>query len=68
MQMLEADFGIAIVPSSSSRPPTLVRASIVGLDLRRTIYLYGVAGRERTPVASAAVKLLRAYNWGRSLN
>ena len=68
MQLLEADFGIAIVPSSSSRPPTLVRASIVGLDLRRTIYLCGVAGRERTPVASAAVKLLRAYNWGRSLN
>jgi DNA-binding transcriptional LysR family regulator len=68
MQMLEADFGIAIIPSSSSRPPTLVRASIVGLDLRRTIYLYGVAGRERTPVASAAVKLLRAYNWGRLLN
>jgi DNA-binding transcriptional LysR family regulator len=68
MQMLEAGFGVAIVPSSSSRFPSLLRVSIMGLDLQRTVYLYGVAGRERTPVASAAMKLLRACNWSKALN
>ena len=33
--------------------------------LRRTVYLYGVAGRQRTPVASAVLKMLRAADWSR---
>jgi hypothetical protein len=36
------------------------------LDLSRTIYLYGVAGRQRTAVASTLMKMLRACDWSRS--
>jgi hypothetical protein len=32
-------------------------------ELKRTIQLYGVAGRQRTAVASAMMKMLRAYDW-----
>jgi hypothetical protein len=36
--------------------------------MHRTVYLYGVAGRERTAVASAILKLLRATDWSRQTN
>jgi len=39
--------------------------AVDGVDLRRNVYLYGVAGRERTSVASAFLKLLRAADWSR---
>ena len=34
-----------------------------GLDARRTVHLYGVAGRERTAVASAVMRMLRGADW-----
>jgi hypothetical protein len=37
------------------------------VELRRTVYLYGVAGRQRTPVAAAILKMLRAADWSRHL-
>jgi hypothetical protein len=36
---------------------------VTGIEIERTIYLYGVAGRQRTAVASAMMKMLRAYDW-----
>jgi DNA-binding transcriptional LysR family regulator len=63
--LVEANLGVAVVPNSTQGPPALTRASINGLDLSRTVYLYAVAGRERTAVASAAFKLLRAGNWSK---
>ncbi|MDI1263212.1 MAG: LysR family transcriptional regulator [bacterium] len=63
IKLLEADIGIAIVPCSATMPGTLRHAAIDGLDIRRTVQLFGVAGRERTAVASAAIKLLRSANW-----
>jgi hypothetical protein len=35
------------------------------LELNRTVYLYGVAGRQRTAVASTLMKMLRACDWSR---
>jgi DNA-binding transcriptional LysR family regulator len=61
--LLEAGVGVAIVPHSTVGSPKLTRAPIKGLDLRRSIYLYGVAGRQRTAVATALMKLLRSANW-----
>ena len=61
--LLEAGFGVAFVPNSAQSPVTLKRTSVNGLSLERTIYLYGVAGRQRTAVASAMMKMLRAYDW-----
>jgi len=51
------------LPRSIEAPTSLVRAPVDGIDLRRTIYLYGVAGRQRTAVASTFMKMLRAAAW-----
>jgi DNA-binding transcriptional LysR family regulator len=63
IELLEADIGIAVVPDTSTIPPTLKRAAVEGLDARRTVHLYGVAGRERTAVASAVMRMLRGADW-----
>ena len=63
IELLEADIGIAVVPDTASIPPTLKRATVEGLDARRTVHLYGVAGRERTAVASAVMRMLRGADW-----
>jgi DNA-binding transcriptional LysR family regulator len=66
--LLEADIGIAIVPDTSPIPQTLQRAAVDGLDARRTVNLYGVAGRERTAVASAVMRMLRGADWRQFLD
>ncbi|MBR1159710.1 LysR family transcriptional regulator [Bradyrhizobium elkanii] len=63
VELLEAGFGIAVVPDTSRIPQTLKRTSVEGLDARRTVNLYGVAGRERTAVASAVMRMLRGTDW-----
>jgi len=65
--LLEAGFGVAYVPRSVSFPHTLKRASVNGIELKRTVYLYGVAGRQRTAAAAAILKMLRAADWSRRL-
>ena len=47
----------------TSRPLTLTRATVSGLDARRTVNLYGVAGRQRTAVANAVMRMLRGADW-----
>jgi DNA-binding transcriptional LysR family regulator len=66
--LVEAGFGFAVVPRSETIPGTITRMAVNGIDLRRSVYLYGVAGRERTAVASALMKLVRAADWSRSVN
>ncbi|MGY3487097.1 DNA-binding transcriptional LysR family regulator [Bradyrhizobium sp. USDA 4011] len=66
--LLEADIGVAILPDTSPIPQTLKRAAVDGLDARRTVNLYGVAGRERTAVASAVMRMLRGANWRQFLD
>jgi DNA-binding transcriptional LysR family regulator len=65
LSLLEAGVGVALTPRSTQSPATLVRISVADLELKRTISLYGVAGRQRTAVASAMMKMLRAYDWSR---
>ena len=68
MTLLEADIGVAIVPRSALVASPLMRAPIKGLELPRTVYLYGVAGRQRSAVASTIMKMLRGTNWAPKLN
>jgi len=68
IELLEADIGVAVVPRTSPIPQTLKRATINGLDARRTVHLFGVAGRERTAVASAVMRMLRGADWGLCLD
>ncbi|MGE5261136.1 MAG: LysR family transcriptional regulator [Actinomycetota bacterium] len=65
ISLLEAGLGVALVPRSTQSPPSLMRIGVTDMDVRRTIYLYGVAGRQRTTVAAAMMKMLRAYDWSR---
>ena len=63
--LLEVGLGVAFVPRSVSRPETLKQAPVKGTELGRSIYLYAVAGRQRTAAASAVLKMLRAADWSR---
>jgi DNA-binding transcriptional LysR family regulator len=61
--LLSAKAGAAVVPTTLADRGRLVRIPIRGLDLRRTVCLYGVAGRQRTAAANAVLKVLRALSW-----
>jgi DNA-binding transcriptional LysR family regulator len=65
--LLESDFGVAFAPRSMPRPDSVKQTAVTGVELRRTVYLYGVAGRQRTPVAAAILKMLRAADWSRHM-
>jgi DNA-binding transcriptional LysR family regulator len=63
--LIEADFGVALAPRSLRVPASLAKVPIDQLELSRTVYVYGVAGRQRTAVAAAMLKMLRAADWSR---
>ena len=63
LALLDANIGIGFLPRTVSTPPSLVRAALPGFDLGRTVCLYGVAGRQRSPVAATFMKMLRAAKW-----
>jgi DNA-binding transcriptional LysR family regulator len=63
IELVEADIGIAMMPYTSPVPESLKRAAVSGIDARRTVSLYGVAGRQRTAVANAVMRLLRGADW-----
>src|SRR5215467_9843928 len=66
--LVEADFGIALAPRSMYSPVDLAKVSVSEIELSRTVYVYGVAGRQRTAVAAAMLKMLRAADWSRYSN
>jgi DNA-binding transcriptional LysR family regulator len=68
IELLEADIGVAVIPHTATIPDTLKRTSVEGLDSRRTVHLYGVAGRQRTAVASAVMRMLRGADWQQVLS
>lgn len=68
VELVEAGVGVGVMPDTSLIPQSLIRATLDGLDARRTVHLYGVAGRERTAVASAVMRLLRGADWRGHLN
>ncbi|MGA2129368.1 MAG: LysR family transcriptional regulator [Xanthobacteraceae bacterium] len=68
IMLLEANIGVAVVPRSAAKSTVLARLPVDGLDVRRTVYLYGVAGRQRTPVATTVMKMLRGADWSRHLD
>ena len=65
MSLLEAGLGAALVPRSTQSPATLMRIAVNGVEVKRTVHLDGVAGRQRTAVVSAMMKMLRADDWSR---
>jgi hypothetical protein len=63
MKLAEAGFGIGVLPASTSLPASLRRKALRGADLERTVHLYNVAGRGRSPACTALMKCLRARDW-----
>ena len=63
LALLEANIGIGFLPRTVNAPQSMVRTGVSGFDLARTVCLYGVAGRQRSPVAATFMKLLRAAKW-----
>lgn len=63
VRMIDAELGIGILPASATCPPSLRKIAIRGASLDRTVNLYSVAGRERSPAGAALMKLLRARDW-----
>ncbi len=61
--LLEASSGVAIVPMSAPLPAALKRAKLSGLSLTRTVFVYAVAGRQRSAPASALLNILRASDF-----
>lgn len=62
-----AEFGVAIMPASAMNAARIRHLCCSGLDLRRTVAIYSVAGRARSREASALLNLVRSADWSRRL-
>ena len=60
---LQQGFGVAFAPQSMLFSNCVKRVLVTGLGLRRNVSLYGVAGRQCSPVANMIMKMLR--DWSR---
>jgi DNA-binding transcriptional LysR family regulator len=63
LKLIESGVGIAILPKSTATGADVTRILIEDLELSRTIFLFGIAGRQRSAIASTMAKLLRAADW-----
>lgn len=61
--LLEANAGIGFLPASSPHSTTLRRLPLKGRRFHRTVAVHGVAGRQRSAVATTLLNLLRATDW-----
>ncbi len=68
LALIEANFGIAVGPSTATSSEKLVRLPVEGLDVKRVITLYGIAGRRRSAAAATLLNLMRATDWSRTIN
>lgn len=60
LTLLEANAGVALLPRNARCSERLCALEVAELDMCRTVYLYEVAGRRRSPAASGLMKILRA--------
>jgi DNA-binding transcriptional LysR family regulator len=67
-RLLEANFGIALLPASGARSDRLRWKPVKDAVLKRSIAAYSVAGRRRSAAASTLLNLLRARDWTPFLN
>jgi DNA-binding transcriptional LysR family regulator len=65
--LLQAGLGVAFLPRSAAGGTGLAQLPTPGLEMTRQVFLYAVAGRQRTPAGDALLKLLRARDWLRHL-
>ncbi|MDX2204999.1 MAG: LysR family transcriptional regulator [Hyphomicrobiaceae bacterium] len=63
--LLKTRQGIALLPDTLARDAELRRVRVRELEQARKVFLYGVAGRPRSPAGDMFMKLLRARDWSR---
>ena len=63
--LVEANIGVALAPRSALRDSGFVRHMAPNIDLRRTVAVYTVAGRPRSPEAATLLSQIRAMEWDR---
>lgn len=61
--LIRANLGIAVLPKSGAQGPGLSLKTLDGFDLKRSVAIYGVAGRKRSTAATTFLNLLRARDW-----
>jgi DNA-binding transcriptional LysR family regulator len=61
--LLAEGIGIGIAPESTSNSGTMKLLAVDGLDTKRTVYVYGVAGRQRSAAGNTLIKMMRAADW-----
>lgn len=61
--LVEANIGVALAPRSALRDFGFVRHMAPNIDLRRTVAIYTVAGRPRSPEAATLLSQIRAMEW-----
>ena len=65
MAILAAGLGVGMAPESTSMSPEIKLIEVDGFDMQRTVYVYAVAGRQRSMAASTLIKMMRASDWSR---
>jgi DNA-binding transcriptional LysR family regulator len=61
--LVEVKAGLGFLPKTARISSTVRKLPVGDLDVRRTIAIYAVAGRMRSPVATAMLNMLRAADW-----
>ena len=63
--LLKPNIGFAVLPRSSASLMGLKEFNVTGFDVRRTVTLFAVAGRQRSTAASTFIKMMRAADWSK---
>lgn len=63
LALIEVGGGIGFVSTTFPHSPATRRVRVRDLPLTRTIAVYGVAGRHRSPAATSLINLLRSADW-----
>jgi DNA-binding transcriptional LysR family regulator len=61
--LIVANLGVAIAPLSAIQSESIDWLDISDFGIKRTLSVYGVAGRQRSVAASTFIKMLRAADW-----
>lgn len=61
--LLAAGIGIGFAPESTSTSTAVKALEIDDFRLQRTVFVYAVAGRQRSMAAATLIKMLRAADW-----
>lgn len=64
-ELVAANIGFALAPASSVRDSQFLRYALPEIALRRTVSIYSVAGRPRSPEAATLLNQVRARDWTR---